>query len=108
MKNLLNERKFKVQQSIIEELKAENQKLKQELEEAKSELEFEKTFKDKEYDDLKELFIDLNEKKSIYEDLIQKAIYARKEYKEKIKELNELKVELNKEFKKFMKDIKSI
>ena len=103
---MLKDRKIKVQESLIKKLKAENQELKKELEIVKSELEFEKTFKDQDYEDLKELIVELNEKKSTYEDLIQKATLARKEYKEKTQELNELRIEFDKEFKKFMKDMK--
>lgn len=98
--------KIKVQEALIEKLKVENEELKKELEIVKSELEFEKIFKDKGYEDLKELIVELNERKSTYEDLISKATLARKEYKEKAKELNELRIEFIKEFNKFMKDMK--
>ena len=107
VKEMFKDRKIKVQESIIADLKAENQQLKEELEIAKAELEL-KTFNDQNYVDLKSLIDELNKKKSIYEDLIQKANLARKEYEEKTKELNALRVEFSKKFKKFMKDIKSI
>ena len=107
MKNLLNERKLKVQESLIEDLKEENQRLKKELEDTKANLEFEQTFKDNEFDNLKELIVDLNKKKAIYEDLIQKAKTARNEYKEKSKEMDEIKAKYSKEMKSLMKDIKN-
>ena len=44
--------------------------------------------------------------KDIYEDLIQKANLARDKYKEKEKEINELKVKYSKEMKNLLKDIK--
>ena len=44
------EKRVKIQQNIIEDLKAENKKLKEELNLVKLDLEFEKTFKDEEYD----------------------------------------------------------
>ena len=58
------------------------------------------------YEDLKDLIAELNEKKSTYEDLIQKATLAREEYKEKTQELNELREKFSEEFTKFMKDMK--
>ena len=104
---ILNERKFKVQESIINDLTEENKQLKEELECVKAELEFEKEFKNKDYDNLKDLLIELNEKKSTYEDLIQKAILAREAYKKQVKEINEIKIKYNKELKTLMKNIKN-
>lgn len=100
---MFKDKKIKVQEALIEKLKTENQELKKELEIVKTELEFEKTFKDQDYVDLKQLMAELNERKAAYEDLISKANLARKEYKEKTKELNELRIEFGKEFKNFMK-----
>ena len=95
----INERKLRVQEYLIEDLKKENKQLKDELENIKADLEIEKLFKDEEYDNLKELLVELNNTKSTYENLIQKAILVKKEYEEKTKEINELKVKYNKEMK---------
>ena len=103
---MLNEKKIKIQQSIIKELKAENKRLKEELELVETDLEFKEAFKDEEYTTAKELLVDLNKKKTIYEDLINRANLARKEYKQKLTEINELKVKYNKEMKNLLKDIK--
>ena len=103
---MLNDKKIKIQQSIIEDLKAENKKLKEELELVKTDLEFEKNFKNQEYDTAKDLMVELNKEKAVYEDLIQRAILAKNSYIEKEKELNELKVKYNKEMKNLIKDIK--
>lgn len=104
---MIKDRKIKVQESLIESLKVENQELKEKLENVKAELEFEKTFKNDEYDELKDLIEELSKEKATYENLVQKAILAKKEYKEKTKELNDLKVRYNKELKNLMKDIKN-
>lgn len=103
---MLKDKKIKIQQCIIEDLKAENKKLTEELELLKADLEFEKNFKNKEYDTAKDLIVELNKEKAIYEDLIQKANLARDKYKEKEKEINELKVKYSKEMKNLLKDIK--
>ena len=100
------EKRVKIQQSIIEDLKAENKRLKEELCLVKDELEFERTFKDNESDSVKDLMIELKKEKLIYKDLIQKANLAKNEYKEKTKELNELKIQFNKEMKNIIKQIK--
>lgn len=103
---MIKEARIKLQQKIIEDLKAENNILKEELKLVKFELESEKNLKDQECSAVEDLIIELNKQKAIYDDLIRDVMLAKSQYEEKEKEMNELKARYNKEMKQLIKDIK--
>lgn len=104
---MFKDQKIKTQQKIIEKLQAENQSLKEELETVKLELELEKNTPKQGYDTTKELMTNLVKKKELYENLIEETKDIMQTYKEKEKEINELKVKFHKEMKNLLKDIRN-
>ena len=103
---MFKDQKIKTQQKIIENLKSENQSLKEELETIKLELELEKNTPKQGYNTAKELMADLIKKKELYEELLKNTKIIMANYKEKEKEMNELKIKFHKEMKNLIKDIK--
>ena len=104
---MINKIKIKTQQKIIEKLQSENKSLKEELETIKLELELEKNTPKQCYKTTKKLMTNLTEKKELYEKLIEETKAIMKNYKDKEKEMNELKVKFNKEMKTLIEDIKN-
>lgn len=97
---------IKVQQGTIEKLEKEIDLLKVENAELKNELEFEKNKPKEGYEKAKQMMADFENKKNEYQILIDELNVMRDTYKEKLKEIDELKVKYHKDLKKVVDDMR--
>jgi DNA repair exonuclease SbcCD ATPase subunit len=101
-----SDKKIKIQQRMIEELRAKNESLKAENEKMLVELELEKVSHKEEHERVSKLIAQLEKKKEEYTETIENVKKLQSEYKDKIKEITELKKAYKKEMNSTMNTIK--